>query len=154
MILKNLKIDKMTHVQLSEYIKVLELENMAMRRLASEKGFIDLVNDHIKICGSEESTFNYVDCWHRRLLLRDSPYSSFKSYVEAKKLTNPLQSLEREFLLSWFRQCGFDTWTSFKAIVLHHYPEVTEKKLLEFWKNTAIDTNVLIRVNHVKQILG
>jgi hypothetical protein len=154
MILESLKIGNMNHVQLNEYIKVLELENIAMRRLASEQGFIDLVNDHIKFCGSEESAFNYVNAWYKRLLIYDSRYPSFKSYIETKKLTNPLQSLEREFLLSWFRQCGFDTWTSFKAIVLHHYPEVTEKKLLEFWKNTAIDTNVLIRVNHVKQILG
>jgi hypothetical protein len=93
-------------------------------------------------------------------------YNSFDSFsgnagVENKavanvleKPTNLLQCLEREFLLSWFRQCGFDTWTSFKAIVLHSYPEVTEVKLLEFWKNTAIDAKVLIRVNHVKQILG
>lgn len=67
---------------------------------------------------------------------------------------SPKDVLEREFLIAWFKQCGFDTWTSFKAIVLHHFPDITEKKLLDFWQNIDIDSHVLIRVNHVKQILG
>jgi hypothetical protein len=143
------------------YIKFLEAENKLMIKLASTRGFYELYNQELYKHGSPELAWYECNAKYYKIF-GYYRYDSFESFllVIKEKLTpaqqkmSPKEVLEREFLITWFKQCGFDTWTSFKAIVRHHYPEVTEVKLLEFWQNTAIDPIVLIRVNHTKQILG
>lgn len=143
------------------YIEFLKSQNKLMIKLSTPKGFYELYNEDLQRHGSPDLAFCICNLEYRKIW-GEYRYDSFESFlVDMKKnLTvsqlkiSPKSVLEREFLIAWFKQCGFDTWTSFKAIVLHHFPEVTEKKLLEFWQNIAIDAHVLIRVNHVKQILG
>jgi hypothetical protein len=129
--------------------------------IQSSYGFFRFYFSNLHFYPNQQVCFDYCNAYFKAQFgyYRYDSYEAFKggknkviSFSSEPK--NPLQSLEREFLIAWFKQCGFDTWTSFKAIVLHHFPEVTEIKLLEFWQNTAIDAHVLIRVNHVKQILG
>ncbi|MGQ7945044.1 hypothetical protein [Flavobacterium sp. WC2509] len=143
------------------HIKFLESQNKLMIKLATPKGFYELYNIELQKYGSPDLAFRICNVEYRRLF-DTYRYDSFESFlVDIKKnlsvsqlKMSPKDVLEREFLLAWFKQCGFDTWTSFKAVVLHYFPEVTEVKLLAFWQNTAIEAQVLIRVNHVKQILG
>jgi len=143
------------------YIEFLKSQNKLMIKLSTPKGFYELYNEDLQRHGSPDLAFRVcnVEYWN---IWGEFRYDSFESFLSdvKKNLTisqqkmSPKDVLEREFLLAWFKTCGFDTWTSFKAIVLHYFPEVTEVKLLAFWQNTAIDKQVLIRVNHVKQILG
>ena len=143
------------------YIKFLEAENKLMKRLSTLRGFYEIYNEELHRHGSPDLAFSECNINYRRLFGQYC-YKSFESFLTDVKTNltlaqikiSPKEALEREFLLAWFKECGFDTWTSFKAIVRHHYPEVTEVKLLEFWQNTAIDPLVLLRVNYTKQILG
>jgi hypothetical protein len=144
------------------YIKFLESGNKLMEKFQTTKGFYEVYNDDLCHHELPELAFKSCNYAHFRLFGYYRFNNSFDDFLKVidNRLTisqqkmSPKEVLEREFLIAWFKQCGFDTWTSFKAIVLHHFPEVTEIKLLEFWQNTAIDAHVLIRVNHVKQILG
>lgn len=143
------------------YIKFLESQNKLMIKLSTLKGFYELYNEDLQRHGCPDLAFYICNVEYRQLWGKYR-YDCFESFLAdvKKNLTisqqkmSPKDVLEREFLLAWFKQCGFDTWTSFKAVVLHYFPEVTEVKLLAFWQNTAIEAQVLIRVNHVKQILG
>lgn len=143
------------------YIKFLESETKLMRKLSTVKGFYELYNENLQRHGSPDLALmlcnnEYKQRWGK------NRYNSFESFLEdidscltiSQQKMSPKDVLEREFLIAHFKMCGFDTWTSFKAVVLHYYPEITEVKLLEFWQNTAIEANVLICVNRVKQILG
>lgn len=132
--------------------------------IQSSYGFFRFYFSNLSFYPNQQVCFDYCNAYFKAQFgyYRYDSYESFKGGRDKVIVFSPVShqkilskdELEREFLLSWFKACGFDTWTSFKAIVLHHFPEVTEVKLLAFWQNTAIEQQVLIRVNHVKQILG
>jgi hypothetical protein len=45
-------------------------------------------------------------------------------------------------VLMYFFQNGFRSFDALKAIVLHFYPEVDEKRLWNFWHFRQVDENV------------
>lgn len=144
------------------YIKFLESGNKLMEKFQTTKGFYEVYNEELQRHELPDVAFASCNCAHKELFGYYRFNNSFDGFLKvidnrlslSQQKMSPKDVLEREFLIAWFKQCGFDTWTSFKAIVLHHFPEVTEIKLLEFWQNTAIEKQVLIRIGHVKQILG
>jgi hypothetical protein len=74
--------------------------------------------------------------------------------IDSVSATSPIEIMEREFLISWFKHKGFDTWTSFKALVMHYYPALAERDVLNFWKGDTVVSDVLKCVSYVKQIIG
>jgi len=137
--------------------------------IESSFGFYKFFFANLRFYQNIEQCFEYCNIYFREKFgyYRYENYAKFRSCVvgsSAKKtklipfeplpIFSNLDILEREFLMAWFQHNGFDSWESFKAIVIYYYSEVTEKKLREFYSNTTIDSEVLLKVGYVKQIIG
>jgi hypothetical protein len=51
--------------------------------------------------------------------------------------STPSDTKERDYLLAWFKYKGFDTWTSFKALILHYYL-ILLRMMFWFYSETAM----------------
>lgn len=60
----------------------------------------------------------------------------------------------REFLMILFKEKGFDSWVSFRPLVLHYYPQIHPDKLKSFYNGSECDKEVLKLVDFVRQIIG
>lgn len=138
---------------ITKEIEFLTVKNKLMKDLRSENGFMNLYSEILKQVPDSEKCFAICNIIYNQLF-RKNCYDKFSDFNIRYKNIDTLNILEREFLMAWFKHNGFDTWESFKAIVIYYYSEVTEVKLREFYSNAAIDSDVLLKVGYVKQIIG
>lgn len=134
-------------------IEFLKAQNKLMTKLSTKRGFLDFYNENLKDHNSPESCFNMCNSVYQKLF-GPNRYSTLAEFNKQNGNLNSLDVLARTYLLAWFKECGFDNWEALKAIVLHYYPEVTESKLKDFWDYTAINREVLTKLDWVKQIIG
>lgn len=148
-------------VSLKEYhakeIEFLETQNSAMRSMSTTKKFFDFYFLNLKNFRNQESCFKYCNEFYHSLFggYRYESFEQFKNLSATRfQSLSHQDKLEYQFLMALFKNKGFDTWVSFKALVLHYYPEITEKRLSQFYHNEAIDAEVLKKVEWVRQIIG
>jgi hypothetical protein len=134
-------------------IEFLIVQNQLMNKLSTKRGFLDFYNENLKDYASAETCFAMCNKVYKDLFGTDR-YSSYGEFNTQNGNLNSLDGLARTYLLAWFKECGFDSWSSLKAIVLHYYPEVTEVKLKDLWDCKIIDREVLTKLEWVKQIIG
>ena len=146
------------HNYLANKIQFIEAENAVMRSMSTTKKFFDFYVLKLASFKNEESCFKYCNDFYHSLFgcYRYESFEHFKKLTTYKTLQSlsAVDRLEYQFLMALFKSKGFDTWVSFKALVLHYYPEITEKRLLQFYSGEAIDAEVLKKVEWVRQIIG
>ncbi|MCG9792512.1 hypothetical protein [Flavobacterium algicola] len=136
--------------------------------IQSAFGFYKFYFANLHFYAKREDCFKYCNLYFREQF----GYNRYDSWEEffgvigvrpmnrkAVKITTPIvdclsvEKMERNFLIALFKQKGFDTWTSFKAIVMHYY-QADETKLMAIWKGGLIDPETLKYVDYVRQIIG
>jgi len=139
--------------------------------IQSAFGFYKFYFYNLHLYGNRETCFYYCNLYFKQQFGCDryTSYSDFKEGMNLRYISNKpqkkiqlqpdlnkdaLQILEREYLLSWFKSKGFNTWTSFKALVMHYYPLTVESFLYEFWQSKSFDAETQKNVGYVKQIIG
>ncbi len=65
---------------------------------------------------------------------------------EDKTLKRFETALKSSKILRSFFDKGFKSFDAFKAIMLNYYPEITEKKLWDFWHFRIIDEEVCDKI--------
>lgn len=143
---------------LYQKIKMIESQNAIMKMISTRKGFNAFYDSSMWQFKTPVACFNYCNsCFFD--LFGSLKYESFEAFLQDNKkpvvsYATPSDTKERDYLLAWFKYKGFDTWTSFKALILHYYPDINERDLLNFYKGIAIDSNTLKGVGYTKQIIG
>jgi hypothetical protein len=139
-------------------IEFLKAQNAIMDSISTSEKFFNFYFFNLKNFRNQESCFTYCNELYRNHFgsYRYESFEQFKNLPEynEKQSSSKVDKLEYQFLMALFKNKGFDTWISFKALVLHYYPEITEKRLSQFYHNEAIDAEVLKKVEWVRQIIG
>lgn len=143
---------------LAEKIKSLEKEVLILRLIGSPKGFYNFYNCSRWEFKSGKDCFEYCNQYYNKVFGRFL-YSDYEEFQKDNQLkpavkNNSIQVIEREYLLAWFKSKGFNTWASFKALVMHYYPLTVESFLYEFWQSKSFDSETQKNVGYVKQIIG
>lgn len=147
----------MYHELLAMKIKTLEQANIIIRLIGNPKGFYNLYSCSLWKFKTKKECFEYCNQYYKDFF-GSFLYSDFEEFQKENQLKPEVpqtahEILEREYLISWFKSKGFNSFTAFKAIVLHYYPEIYEETLFVFW-NYKSDSEVAKYVNYVKQIIG
>lgn len=148
----------MYHELLAKTIKSLEQENLIMVLIGSPEGFYNFYNRSRWEFKNGKDCFDYCNQYYKGVFGRFL-YSDFEEFQKENQLkqvpkNTSIEILERKYLLTWFKSKGFNTWTSFKALVMHYYPATAESVLYDFWQNKTVDAETQKNVGYVKQIIG
>jgi hypothetical protein len=143
------------NIILRNRIQILEQGNLILKILSTKNGFHGFYTSCLRDFKTDKERFDYCNQYFKEIsgVYKYESFEEFKGIQIPKTNHNNLESLERDYLISWFKSKGFNSFTAFKAIVLHYYPEIYEETLFVFW-NYKIDTEVAKYVNYVKQIIG
>jgi len=146
------------HDLLANKIKLLELQNEMMRILSTSKGFDVFYASAVFQFETKIEAFDYCNQFYKGMF-GDFRYSNYQEFIKRNSSAScsepsSVEIMEREYLLAWFKGKGFNTWTSFKALVTHYYPLTVESFLYEFWQNKPVDAETQKNVGYVKQIIG
>lgn len=134
-------------------LNFVRIQNNFMSRLSEDGGFLTEYQSILHSFRDSRSAFNYLNFMYRSLF-GELRYESFESFQSAC-LKNASDNVDSpQFLKCWFMCKGFDCWISFKAIVMHYYPETNQNKLIQFWYGQYYDDGVVKIVGYVKQIIG
>lgn len=144
---------------LDEY-RVKQLEFLTIKvdlmKLFSEEGFEIFYNESIE--SGMDSELAYVLCDHHYKLLlgrpRFSNYETFKSFLDNNFTNKDSDKKLRIYLMAYFKEKGFDSWVSFKPLIICYFPQVTPEKLQLFYEGKQLDKEVLKYVDYVRQIIG
>jgi hypothetical protein len=144
------------------YIKFLTAQNNLMRFIGNPNGFRDVYLDYLKKGYKSLDAYELTENMYKMLF----GSGRFETYLDFLKRYNgndlnfttqnvlAVQLMERDYLLAWFKSKGFDTWTSFSALIMHYYPGTVKSELLSLWKLQHVYPDVLKNVGYVKQIIG
>lgn len=135
--------------------KTAEVELMI--QFSSELGFYYMYQESLASSGnSAENTFECVNIQYRLLFgsKRYESYADFQRFCVKRGLVASDVALTADFLKQWFIIKGFDTWVSFKPLMLHYYPKINEDHLLAFWEAKYFEPETVKLVDFVKQIIG
>lgn len=141
-------------------MQCLELENTIMSIIGRSNGFYAFYSSSLFKFKNKKEAFDYCNHYYKEMFgtYRYTDFEDFQKHHQINKVSsvvdNPLEILEREYLLSWFKNQGFNTFTSFKAVILHFYPVISESTLYEFWQSKSLDAETQKYVGYVKQIIG
>jgi len=133
-------------------------------------GFYKFYFANLQFYSNQETCFKYCNQYFKNLFGYDR-YDDFSQFrgeihglpirlksqqvqVKVSEQSSSIEIMERDYLLAWFKSKGFNSWTSFKALVMHYYPLTLENQLYSFWKSESIVPEVMKNVGYVKQIIG
>ena len=144
------------------YIEFLTAQNNLMRFIGTPNGFRGVYLEYLKKGYKSLEAYRLTENMYLILF----GFNRFESHDIFLKSYNgndlnfrtenvlSVQLMERDYLLAWFKSKGFDTWTSFSALVMHYYPSTVKSELLSLWKLQHVYSDVLKNVGYVKQIIG
>jgi hypothetical protein len=144
------------------YIEFLTAQNNLMRFIATHNGFRDVYLDYLKKGYKSLEAYQLTENMYL-ILFGFNRFESYEIFLKIYKSDEfycgtknvlSVQLMERDYLLAWFKSKGFDTWTSFSALVMHYYPGTVKSELLSLWKLQHVYPDVLKNVGYVKQIIG
>lgn len=76
----------------------------------------------------------------------------FNGKIELGKKFAKIIHDQRTCIVAVFKTWGFGDWFTFKKIILHFYPQVSENELYEFYTGLVVRQDVLKYVYYVYQI--
>lgn len=77
-------------------------------------------------------------------------YETEKIKQRELKTLNRFETANRtSTILTHFFNNGFKSFESFKSIILNYHPEITDKKLWDFWHFRIIDIEICDKVIYV-----
>lgn len=144
------------------YIEFLTAQNNLMRFIGTPNGFRDVYLGYLKKGYKSLDAYQLTANMYK-MLFGFNRFESHEIFLKSYKSDDfhcgtknvlAVQLMERDYLLAWFKSKGFDTWTSFSALVMHYYPGTVKSELLSLWKLQHVYPDVLKNVGYVKQIIG
>jgi len=130
----------------------------------SSLGFYEFYFENLKYYPDRKSTFDFCNAFFKnqygfyRYRNWDAFFgmsnngSEIAAFVPVREKT--LGEKQRDYLLTYFKNKGFDSWVSFKPLILCHFPEVDPAVLLLFYNGKSLDKEVLKYVDFTRQIIG
>lgn len=116
-------------------------------------GFVLLYSELVEKGQNPKKAFDF--CNNQYAVFCGNPkYKTFEAFLSANFSSKDSDKKHRDYLLSYFKENGFDSWESFSPLILCYYPQVTAEKLLLFYEGKQLDKEVLKHVDFVRQIIG
>lgn len=128
-------------------------EKDEMIKLFLGSGFVRLYSELVEKGQNPKKAFDF--CNNQYAVFCGNPkYKTFEAFLSANFSSKDSDKKHRDYLLSYFKENGFDSWESFSPLILCYYPQVTAEKLLLFYEGKQLDKEVLKHVDFVRQIIG
>lgn len=150
---ENKEEDSLLHRYEAAHLSFLKVKNKWMSYLAGS-GFLKLYIQKYEASRNPEGSFEYCNNQYM-LVFGQLRYDDYEHFLKANFLkTSDSDIMQRDYLLSFFKEVGFDSWESFSPLILHYYPQITVEKLYLFYQCRFLDKNTLKLVDFVRQIIG
>lgn len=147
-----MEITKMLDKYLIKKVDYLTIKNDVMKCFAAD-GFLTLYNEYIKQGASSKEAYDVCSSNYEYFFGKPR-YSSYQVFLNNNFTDKDSDKKLRIYLLSYFKEKGFDSWASFKPLIICYFPQVTSEKLLLFYNGKQLDKEVLKYVDYVRQIIG
>lgn len=147
-----MKITKMLDEYTVKQVDFLQVK-VDLMKLFSEDGFEIYYSELVK--SGNDSVLAYGLCDHHfKLFFGFSKYGSYEVFVKRNFANKDSDKKLRAYLMSYFKEKGFDSWASFSPLIMCYFPQVTAEKLHLFYIGKQLDKEVLKYVDYVRQIIG